>query len=194
MAVRRVLISPHAFGDFYPAGESLVVNLTRKQIENSPPIDAHKPISRQYEDEYYRYYGWPSYRGRIELWGGAGFPIVPPSDYAGNSTMHGVIHSENSDDSHLRSTRSVHGYHIQTAEGEIGHVTDFMIDDKSWAIRHLVVETGHWFHGKEIVISPAHIERISYEKSKVFVSVTKGAIQDAAQYQMPRAVYRGVHE
>jgi hypothetical protein len=43
---------------------------------------------------------------------------------------------------------------IQTSEKAIGHVIDFIVDDKSWAICHLVVETGHWYSGKEIVISP----------------------------------------
>ena len=45
-------------------------------------------------------------------------------------------------------------YPIQTREGAIGHVIDCIMDDKSWAICHLVVETGHWYSGKEIVISP----------------------------------------
>src|SRR5205823_3308884 len=48
----------------------------------------------------------------------------------------------------------------QTCEGAIGHVIDFIIDDNSWAICRLVVETGHWYSRKEIVISPKHIDRI----------------------------------
>ena len=52
---RQVLISPHAFGSLYQAGKLLLVNLTRKQIEDSPSIESHKPVSRQYEEEYYRY-------------------------------------------------------------------------------------------------------------------------------------------
>lgn len=64
-----------------------------------------------------------------------------------------------------------------------------MIDDKSWAIRHLVVETGHWYAGRQIVLSPKHIERISYEESEVFVNVTKAAITAAAEYHVPRAAY-----
>jgi len=77
------------------------------------------------------------------------------------------------------------GYHIQTSNGMIGHVTDFVMDDKSWAICQLVVETGHWFSGKEIVISSKHIDHISYEESKVFVNMTKEAILEAPEYQMP---------
>jgi hypothetical protein len=37
------------------------VKLTKKQIESSPALASHKPVSRQYEEEYYRYYGWPTY-------------------------------------------------------------------------------------------------------------------------------------
>ncbi|PZR72893.1 MAG: photosystem reaction center subunit H [Chthoniobacterales bacterium] len=178
---RSVLISPHAFGDLSPDGKSLVVNLTRQQIEKSPPIEAHKPVSRQYEEEYYRYYGWPSY------WGVGGFPVAPPSPYPSSGTQTGAgSRARNSDDdSHLRSSQAIDGYHIQATDGSIGHVSDLMMDEKSWAIRHLVVETGHWFSGKEIVISPDHIDRISYDDSKVFVSITREAIQQAPEYHVP---------
>jgi hypothetical protein len=52
------------------------VNLTRKQIEDSPAIETHKPVSRQYEEEYHRYYGWPYYWQGDGLWGMSGFPIL----------------------------------------------------------------------------------------------------------------------
>ena len=35
---RLVLISPHAFGNFHQDGDCLLVNLSRKQIENGPAI------------------------------------------------------------------------------------------------------------------------------------------------------------
>jgi hypothetical protein len=57
---RQVLLAPHAFGPLYQDGKILLVNLNRKQIENSPSIALHKPVSRQYEGEYYQYYGWPT--------------------------------------------------------------------------------------------------------------------------------------
>jgi hypothetical protein len=40
------------------------------------------------------------------------------------------------------------------------------------------------FPHKEIVISPKHIDRISYEESKVFVNVSKEAILEAPQYHV----------
>ena len=51
---RQVLLAPHAFGSLHPAGKVLRVNLTRKQIEDSPPIEWHKAFTRLYEEEYSR--------------------------------------------------------------------------------------------------------------------------------------------
>src|SRR5271166_7199683 len=53
---RQVLIAPHAFGNLDQHRSLLLVNLTRQQIEYSPSIESHKPVSRQYEEEYSRYY------------------------------------------------------------------------------------------------------------------------------------------
>lgn len=186
---RSVLISPHAFGNFCQEGDSLLVSLTRKQIEESPAIDTHKPVSRQYEEDYYRYYGWPPYWNGPEMWGASGFPSAPPPHLVPVPDEGRKDPSVNGDEFHLRSAKDVTGYHIQTHEGEIGHVTDFIIDDKSWEIRHLVVETGNWYVEKEIVISPTHVERISYEESKVFVDVTKDTIRDAPEYLIQSLVH-----
>src|SRR5438552_12464650 len=46
---RLVLISPHAFGNLHQNGDCLLVNLTRQQIEHSPAIESHKPVSLQYQ-------------------------------------------------------------------------------------------------------------------------------------------------
>jgi len=56
LAGRKGLISPRAFGSLHQAGKILLVNLTRKQIENSPSIESRKPVSRHYEEEYYRFH------------------------------------------------------------------------------------------------------------------------------------------
>src|ERR1019366_6923102 len=71
---RQVLLAPHAFGPLELAEKRLVVNLTRQQIEDSPAIESHKPLSRQYEEQDYGYYGWPSYWQGGGVWGPGGFP------------------------------------------------------------------------------------------------------------------------
>jgi sporulation protein YlmC with PRC-barrel domain len=177
---RQVLLSPHAFGSLDQAGKVLRVNLTRKQIEHSPSIESHKPVSRQYEEEYYRYYGWPYYWQGDGLWGMSGFPILElpakplPSEPA---TASGPRPKRA--DAHLRSTQAVKGYHIQASDGIIGHVCDFMMDDKSWAIGQLVIKTGHRLSGKDVLIPTKNVDRISYEESTVFVSLTMEAVEQS---------------
>ena len=170
---RQVLLAPPALGKFSADGKVLPVHLTRKQIEQSPSIESHRPVSRQYEEEYYRYYGWPAY------WDGSalgGFPIVTPTPEKLRQHANPARR-----DHHLRSTKDLTGYAIQATDGPIGSVRGFLVDDQTWTIRDLVVETGHWFSGKEIKITTRRIERISYEDSKVFVHLTKADLEHTAE-------------
>ena len=85
-------------------------------------------------------------------------------------------------DSHLRSTKVVTGYHIQASDGGIGHVEDFIIDDKNWAIRYLIVDTKNWWPGKKVLIAPQWIERVSWSKSKVFINLSRETIKQSPEY------------
>ncbi|MCX6954164.1 MAG: PRC-barrel domain-containing protein [Verrucomicrobia bacterium] len=181
---RLVLLSPHAFGPLDDDDKTLEVNLTRKQIENGPTIEAHKPVSRQYEVDYYRYYGWPAYWDGGALWGMGGYPVVLPPT---SDELEAHVQHHHRDDKHLQSAASIKGYPIQTTDGPIGHVTGFMVDDKSWAIRELVVETGHWYAGKEILIAPSKVTRISYEESQVYVHLTKADIERTGEHKVVHA-------
>jgi hypothetical protein len=53
-------------------------------------------------------------------------------------------------------------HHIHATDGEIGHIEDFLIDDETWAIRYLVIDTRNWWPGKRILISPRWIERVGW--------------------------------
>ena len=172
---RQVLLSPHAFGSLHHDGRVLRVKLTRKKIEDSPAIESHKPVSRQHEEEYHRYYGWPAYWLGDGMWGMGGTSILetPPKSLPDKSA-----------DSHLRSTQAVSGYHIEGTDGIIGHVCDFMMDDKSWAIGQLVVKIGHRFTGNEVLIPVSDVVRISYDDSTVFVKLTKEAVEKSPAYHL----------
>lgn len=181
---RLVLISPHAFGRLDTAGRVMHINLSRKKIESSPSIETHKPVSRQYEIEYYSYYGWPDYWSGGAMSGLGGFPMVTPHS---RDTIEAQLQNNRRDDKHLQAIRGVTGYSIQTIDGMVGHVTGFVVDDKVWSIRDLIVEAGHWYSGKEIRISPSKVERVSFEESTIFVSLTKADIQRTAEAEEARS-------
>ncbi|MEI6391501.1 MAG: PRC-barrel domain-containing protein [Verrucomicrobiota bacterium] len=182
---RQVLISPHAFGSLDQAGKLLHVSLTRKQIEDSPSIESHKPVSRRYEEEYHRYYGWPFYWQGDGLWGLSGFPILElPAAPLPNRPATAIDPQSESADVHLRSAQAVNGYHLQATDGTIGHVCDFMMDPQRWAIRQLVIKTGHRFSGKEVQIPTRMVNRISYPDSTVFVNLTTEAVEQSPAHHL----------
>lgn len=177
MPGRLVLISPRAFGNLYQGGKLLLVNLTRQQIEKSPSIESHKPVSRQFEEEYHRHFGWPLYWQGGEMWGMSGFPVVPPPTTNFSEEQSKAKDGKpESDEPHLRSAKAIIGLHIQATDEVIGHVVDFVMNDTNWAIQHIVVDTGHWLAGKKVMISPSQINRISWEESKIYVDLTGEAI------------------
>jgi hypothetical protein len=179
---RRVLISPISVVHTDWEAKRLDVALTKRQVEHSPEIDTHKPVSRQHEAAYVGYYGYPYYWGGPYLWGPAAYPAglaTPPT--VSTEAMAERIRRE-STDSHLRSGEAVTGYNIEAADGEIGHVDGFVVDDEAWAIRYIEVATRNWWPGKKVLVSPAWIERVSWTNSKVYVGLSREAIKDAPEY------------
>src|SRR5688572_26873620 len=170
---RQVLLAPHSLGRLDQAEKILNVNLTRKQIEDSPSIELRKAVSREYEETYYRYFGWPYYWQGDALWGLSGVPISesPPKPLPSEPSTAGSQQAERAA-AHVRSAQAVKGYHLHTNDGVIGHVCDFMMDAGSWAIGQLVIKTGHRFSGKEVLIETKNVSRISYDESTVFANLT----------------------
>ncbi len=173
---RQVLISPYALVAVNSGHQNIVCNLTKKQIENSPSLDSDKPVSHQFEQAYYGYYGWPMYWGGPYAWGP--YPYIERDPEKWKAAPQGT----RTRDQHLRSTFSVSGHHIRALDGEIGHVEDFIIEDDTWTIRYLIVATHNWWPGKEVLVSPQWIERVSWGERKVFVNLSRDTIKQSPEY------------
>jgi hypothetical protein len=173
---RKVLISPYALTGVIKEQQDIAVSLTRKQIENSPPLESDKPVSQQFEEVFNGYYGWPMYSDGPFMWG-------PDPSIVRDPARRTVSDKEKTAwDPHLRSTREVSGYHIRATDGDIGHVVDFVIDDETWAIRYLIVGTENWWPGNNVLVSPRWIEQVSWEESKVFIDLSRESIRQSPEY------------
>ncbi|MCF7788382.1 MAG: PRC-barrel domain-containing protein [Prosthecobacter sp.] len=173
---RQVLISPYALVAVNADRENIVTDLTKEQIVSSPSLHCDKPVSRQFEKAYHGFYGYPMYWNGPCSWGAYSYPMREQEEWKQPSR------GEEEWDLHLRSTDQVSGYAIQAADGEIGHVEDFVIDEETWSIRYLVVATRNWWPGKKVLVSPQWIDRLSWNNSKVFISLTREAILQSPQY------------
>ena len=174
---RKVLIPPELLGSVDERERNFRVQLTMQQVEKSPPIDSDAPLSRQLEEEYLRYFGWPFYWMDPIFWSvpvGGGPGVIVPPEKEGEPRKKA--------NPHLRSTREIEGYHLHARDGDIGHVTDFLIDDAEWRIRDLVVSTRNWLPGKKVLIPPSWIQKVSWEESKVWVDVSRDVIRESPRY------------
>jgi hypothetical protein len=181
---RLVLVSPIAIRQTEWQSKRLDVALTKKQIEDSPLIDTHRPVSRQHEALYFGYYGYPYYWGGPYLWGRASYPagLTVRKEAVTEAEALQARAGKESADSHLRSTNEVKGYHIEAADGEIGHVADFIVDDETWAIRYLEVDTRNWWPGKKVLVSPQWINHVSWPASEVYVDLSRETIKNGPEY------------
>ena len=173
---RQVLISPYALAAVNKEEQHIAIDLTKKQIEESPSLESDKPVSRQFEEDYSGYYGMPMYWGGPYMWG------AYPDIVRDRTQWKESAQNEKVWDAHLRSTQDVGGHHIQATDGEIGHVEDFVIDDETWAIRYLIVDTKNWWPGRKVLVSPQWIERVSWNESKVFINLSREAIKQSPEY------------
>jgi len=180
---RLVLLSPHAFGSWDQFGQILHLKLPIDKIEKSPSIESHKPVSRQNEIDYHRYYGWPAYWNGGAIWGLGGFPLaLPPSKDETEAHLH-----HHQEDKHLQSTQTITSYQVEAGNETIGHVSGLLVDDRNWTIHKLVVKSGHWYSGQEILVSPKLVEQINCKESKVYVNLTKADIQGIKEREFVKA-------
>jgi len=197
---RKVLISPLAIGRVDWMAQELSVSLTKARVEGSPDIDTKKPVSRQHEATYFEYYAYPYYWGGEGLWGMGAYPgsMTVERRFEEEMKTRRASLTKSSDDCHLRSTKVVLGNHVHAKDGDIGHVEDMLVDDRTWAIRYMIVDTSNWWGGHRVLVAPHWIDAVSWPEAKVSVNLTRQAVQDAPPYdstaQLDRQQEQAIYE
>ncbi len=173
---REVLISTEALLSPDWSNKNFPVNLTKDQIENSPDINTDKPVSRKEEIKLHSYYPWTAY------WGAGYYGMGSTTDLE-QEILEQSIGNENRQ---LRSTHKVTGYSIKATDGEIGDVQDFLMDDINWKIDFMLVDIGHWFSGKKVLLSLDLIKEINWEMASVIVNTSVGHVKTSPKYDPDR--------
>ncbi len=182
-----VLISPIAFGKVDWASRSFCVNLDREKIKNSPPVDLDRPVAMQYEEDYHRYYGFAPYWGYSAAWGMQPYPgMLSGVDWPADREHPAKV----SGDPHLRSAGTVKRYRVDGDHELLGHVTDFIVDDETWAIRYLVVDTSKWWPGKKVLVAPHWAREISWLDETVHTDIPRGLLKDSPEWNASGPVNR----
>jgi hypothetical protein len=185
---RQVLVSPIFFREADWPSRRFHVALTMDKIKASPSIDVEKPVSRQHERDYHQYYGAQYYWGSTGLWGTGISPVALVGDERGQAQPEQGEGPPG--DVHLRSIREIRGYHIQGTDGAVGHVVDFIVDDETWQVRYLVVDTSNWWLGKKVLVAPTWTSGVSWDDRKIYLDVDRKAVKESPSWDAEAAVNR----
>jgi hypothetical protein len=116
-------------------------------------------------------------------WGPAAYPDAITSAQVARATdARTATALDESPESHLHSCRSVAGFHIRAGDGEIGHVDDFIFDDRSWAIRYLRVDTSNWIGGKAVLVPQRALQDVRWHDSTIRVALTREQVKNSPEY------------
>lgn len=89
-----------------------------------------------------------------------------------------------------RNVKSLIGYSMGATDGEIGKITEFYFDDETWTIRYLIVETGNWFFGRKVLISPHVLLKRDWWKEVFPVNLTREQIIASPHLDTEKSVSR----
>jgi hypothetical protein len=173
---RFVLIWPTALGAPDTASRVFPTALTKAAVENGPPLEAHKPVSRQHAVDVAKYWDWPFFPPgdpRFDL----GEALNPPS-------VDPLPQSTTEDDPHLRAAGDTTGYHVHTPDGACGHIEDWLLSIDSWTICDAVIDTRNWWPGERVRIPSNAITSINWDEKSVHVSLSKEAIEHHPRYSV----------
>lgn len=194
---RKVLVHPSAVISADYNTRELAVGLTKAQVQDSPDLRQDRPVSQQMQNDLYDYYGWDPLWGGGMYGGGMGaiaLPLSAPAYFGTAAVREAKRDAErgaaglDDGDPHLRSIAEVTGYHVHATDGDIGHVQDFLLDNASWGVRYLVVDTSNWWIGQHVLISPYAVKGTDCSERHIRLDLTRAKIKSSPSWDPARLV------
>lgn len=194
----KVLLVPDALGTPNWTEEIFPVNLTRQQIQDSPNIKTALPISKQQQIAMHKYYRWPIFWSSAARFStpvasttAAKFDNNVKTQKSEKEVIERMMHQSST----LRSAEEIFGYSINGQDAELGQVDDIILDDDSWQIVYLVLDTSSLLiKGKKTLVAIPWINRISYKEREVQLELSQQIIKDSPEYDPGTPINRSFEE
>jgi hypothetical protein len=182
---RKVLVSPASLGEPSWTSERFPLRLTRQQVEQCPALDEHAPVSREYEIAYYEYLNMPYYWLGDDLWGAYPDPrgMIHPVP---ESPPEIVAEADQPEEGHLRSCDEVVGYNVYSVDDIAEAVEDVLVDDRTWALRYLVVDTRRWLPGGRVLIPTSRLHAIDWVDRRIDTDLSSEIIKGSPRFDPER--------
>ncbi|MGC1954037.1 MAG: PRC-barrel domain-containing protein [Gammaproteobacteria bacterium] len=90
----------------------------------------------------------------------------------------------------LHKLKRLQDYRLQARDGEIGDLREIYFDDQVWTVRYLVVRTGGWLFGREVLIAPCSVTGLNEETRTLVVDLTQEQIKGSPPITTQKPVSR----
>lgn len=143
---RSVLIELEAIGRLSEPSHQVAVGLTRAQLAQAPDAATIRPVSEQAAPTGRRWRSWPPYSTTAALSAPVAAGLQPGAAAAVEGDKRWAPLADEAgaarrDDPHLRSMEEVTGYVCRREDTELGHVEDFLLDERDWSVRAVVIRS-----------------------------------------------------
>lgn len=151
---RQVLLESQSVDHVDWRERNVQLRLSHDEVSRAPSVDTDLPVALREAAEPTQVLVSEAY------WAG---DLDPSADSGG--------------DPHLRSARLLAGLHIHCRDGRLGHVEDFVVDDSTWSVGYLVVDTRNWWPGKRVLIEPTSVVSIHWPEREIHLMLSRDQIE-----------------
>jgi uncharacterized protein YrrD len=78
----------------------------------------------------------------------------------------------------LHLAQKIAGATVSGTDGEIGTLEDFYFEEAGWNVRYLLVDTGSWFDGKRVLLSPSAVQG-GWGRTGVHVNLSREDVRNS---------------
>jgi hypothetical protein len=180
---RFLLFSPLALSGVDWPGRSFQTCTSTRELEWVPEVTSEGLFSRSEEAEYHRRLRLPQYWGGVGIWGDHQLPYLlavsphPSSQNAAAAAPSRLAKQE----AHLISSEQLFLAGVRSQEGLSGRIADLLMDEDTWAVRFLVVDTGRRLPMRKLIVDPSWIERHDRGRNMFYVGLPQAAIREATE-------------
>ncbi|MCF3942003.1 PRC-barrel domain-containing protein [Oceanobacillus alkalisoli] len=148
---RKVLLPPSIFIGVNPENESMEVEYDKSTIKNSPPVPEGTDLTRDKENQLFKYFGWTRYWSDDVILSGEKRPLgrVGSNEEEWYERMEDPLYDADEGelrrhhrDNNLRSHEEIMNSRAHGKNGKLGKVVDFIYDD-DWKVKYIVLTSNN---------------------------------------------------
>lgn len=94
----------------------------------------------------------------------------------------------------LHNIKGILGFTVRASDGDVGQVSDLYLDDREWIVRYLIVETGPWLLGRQVLLLPEMVDLPRWQAGEFPVDLTQEQVRNSPDVDLAKPVSRQMEQ